>query len=384
MKYDFIILGADGMQGRIVARDLLEQGYSVFLADLYKTKISKIIKKYPETSFFSFIDLRDTDLTTNIILKSGADIVVNCAEGDWNVNVFKICLALRVNVIDLGSRFGETKTQLDMDPDFKKIRRTAITGSGSVPGIGNVMLRYAARKFDIIDTVEAGFAWTSNIKKFVVPFSIESVLEEATWPAPYLKNNKWLKKPPLKTFMIRRYKSIGYQKSFLVDHSEQYTFYHYYKDKGLKNIKFYAGFPNHSLEKITALIELGLDNVKPIQFEDKQIVPVRFLTQVLKNIKMPRGYKERENLWVEISGRKNKKKKTILMECIVPPIKGWEDAGCNIDTGFPTSILAIMIKDRTIKKSGSFAPEGIAPEKKFFKELRKKQLSVYENGKLIN
>lgn len=28
MKFDFVVLGATGMQGRIVVRDLLENGYS--------------------------------------------------------------------------------------------------------------------------------------------------------------------------------------------------------------------------------------------------------------------------------------------------------------------------------------------------------------------
>lgn len=31
MNFDFVVLGATGMQGRIVVRDLLEKGYSVLL-----------------------------------------------------------------------------------------------------------------------------------------------------------------------------------------------------------------------------------------------------------------------------------------------------------------------------------------------------------------
>ena len=68
----------------------------------------------------------------------------------------------------------------------------------------------------------------------------------------------------------------------------------------------------------------------------------------------------------------------------MPPIKGWEMHGCNIDTGFPAVIIAKMIKDKIIKQPGSFAPEAIVPEKEFFAELKKKGLEVYENGKLIN
>ena len=101
-------------------------------------------------------------------------------------------------------------------------------------------------------------------------------------------------------------------------------------------------------------------------------------------VPIPKGYKEYENLWVKLIGVKDKKKKEILMECIVPTLKGWEDAGCNIDTGMPASIMAQMIKTGAIEEYGSFSPEGVVPPKPFFKELRKGHMKVMENGRVIN
>lgn len=383
MKYDFIVLGADGMQGRITSKDLLCNGYSVFMADLYRTRLEKILKNF-ENSVFTFVDLRDIEMTINVIEKSGADVVINCAEGDWNLNVYKACIATRTHCLDLGSHTDMTEDQLEMDKDFKKIKRTAITGCGSVPGIGNVMLRYVAKKFDSIDTIDAGFAWDSNNKKFVVPFSIESILEEFTLPAVVFRNGRWIKHIPLKTTITKYYKSIGHQQTFLVDHAELFTFHHYFKDKGVKNIRFFAGFPDHSARIIQTLIDVGLDGKKPLKMQGTEIRPVDFLTQLLKRLRIPRGYKESENLWVEITGSENRRKKTVLMECLVSSLEGWEDAGCNIDTGMPTAIMAEMIKNNVIKNRGSFAPEGIVPEREFFKELRKRKMVVYENGKVIN
>ncbi len=371
------------MQGRITSKDLLCNGYSVFMADLYKSRLEPLLKKF-ENSAFTFVDLRDIEMTINVIEKSGADVIINCAEGDWNMNVYKACLATRTHILDLGSHTDMTEEQLKMDKDFKKIKKTAITGCGSVPGIGNVMLRYAAKKFDSIETIDAGFAWDSNIKKFVVPFSIESILEEFTLPAPVLKNGRWITHVPLKTIQTKYYKSIGHQQTFLVDHAELFTFQYYFKDKGLKNLRFFAGFPDHSARTIQTLIELGLDSKKQLKIQGQEIRPVDFLTQLLKRLRIPRGYKEWENLWVEISGSENRRKKTILMECIVSTITDWEEAGCNIDTGMPASIMAQMIKNHVIKTRGSFAPEGVVPEREFFKELRKRKMVVYENGKVIN
>lgn len=382
-KYDFVVLGADGMQGSIVAQYLLEKGYMVFLADMVKLRIDWILREYPKKATFQFVDIRDNERMVGIIQKSGADVVINCAEGDWNLLVYQACLATGRHCIDLGSRLDETAGQLKLDRAFKKIGKTAITGCGSVPGIGNVMLAHAAKKFDSIETVDVGFAWNSNIKKFVVPFSIESILEEYTLPAPHIKGGKWRHIRPMDSAVVRNFRAIGPQKIFMVDHSEVYTFNHYFKRQGLTNIRFWAGFPEHAERTISTLIDLTFANKKAIPFEDSEVVPIHFLGQMLKRLQMPRGYKEWENLWVDIVGSRNRKKKRILMECIVPPLKGWENAGCNIDTGFPASIIAEMIKYGDISKPGSFAPEAIVPEKKFFKALKKVKFQFYENGKKL-
>ena len=125
-------------------------------------------------------------------------------------------------------------------------------------------------------------------------------------------------------------------------------------------------------------------NTKEVHFDAQKLVPMYFLAQMLKRLQPPRGYKEWENLWVDVTGSRNRKRKRILMECIVPPLKGWESVGCNIDTGFPAAIIAEMIKYGDISKPGSFAPEAIVPEKKFFKALKKRKFQIYENGKKLN
>ena len=50
-KFDFVVLGATGMQGRIVTKDLLESGYSVLLCGRDKKRVEKILKKVFITVF---------------------------------------------------------------------------------------------------------------------------------------------------------------------------------------------------------------------------------------------------------------------------------------------------------------------------------------------
>ena len=387
MAFDFIVLGATGMQGRIVVRDLLEAGYSVLLCGHEKTGdkelVSHLLKKYRKRTEFRSVEARRISTIITAIKHSKSDVVVNCMEGDWNYEVFKVCAKLGVNCLDLGSEIPVTKRQFSLNKIMKKKSIVGITGVGSVPGIGNIMLRYASEKFDTIEEINLGFAWNSNMKEFVVPFSIESVLEEFTDRAPIVQNKHFKYKIPLNNIINKSHRFVGAEKEILVRHPEQYTFLHYFGKKGLKNITFYAGFPEHSFRMIESLIKLGFASKKEINYFGSKIKPINFLTEMLKNLGMPKGYKEKENLWVHITGTKNRKKKEIMMECLVPPLRGWESSGCNIDTGFPASIVAQMIKKGVIVEKGSYSPEIGIPPSVFFRELKKKKMHIYENEKVI-
>ena len=170
MRFDFVVIGATGQQGRIVSRDLLEDGYSVLLCGRDESRAADLLRH--KKAAFEYLDLRDSKNTYNVIKKSGSKVVVNCAEGDWNIECLKACIKARVHSIDLGSKIETTKEQLDYDPILKKHCLIHITGAGSIPGIANVMLAHAVHRLDSMESVEAGFAWDSNIQKFVVPFSM--------------------------------------------------------------------------------------------------------------------------------------------------------------------------------------------------------------------
>lgn len=384
MKYDFIVIGSSGMQGRIVVRDLLESGYKVFCADLYRDGSGKNLSQYPGTPF-EFIDLRKYDAFKSFIKKTPSKVVINCAEGDWNHDVYRVCLEEKRHVIDLGSDIPMTKTQISMSPDFRKAGLAAITGCGSTPGINNIMLKHASRFFSEIDTIELGFAWDSNVKKFVVPFSIESIIEELTDAAPVVENEKWMEKKPSDTEVVREFREIGSQKCYLVRHPETHTFMQDYKEYKPKNIRFYAGFPEHSLEVLRIMIELGLGKKELLTFENAEIRPVDALSRILTRLPRPENYNEKENLWVEVSGKdKYESIKIMRMECIVSTLPGWVDAGCNIDTGLPASIIAQMILDGRVTARGSFAPDMAVPTDEFFKELKKKGMTIFQDGEAIN
>ncbi len=382
MKYDFIIFGGTGQQGKICARDLLESGYSVMLAGRDPLYIKELLKN--KKASFIRVDLRNEDEITEAIKSSKADVVVNCAELVFNIPIMKACLKTKKPCTDLGGLQKITIEQFKLHDAFKKAGITNITGCGSTPGISNVMTAYAVDKFDSVDTIKLGFAWDSNIKVFVVPYSIQSIFHEFKEPPVVFLNGKFAKSNRMVCTGTFNFREIGRQTTYCIVHSEVYSFAKYFKNKGLKNIHYLAGFPEHSISKIKLLMDLGFDSEEEIEIQGIKIRPADFATQVLKRIRQPKNYKEVENIWVKIEGLKKGKKTIKEMNCIVRTVAGWETAGSNIDTGRTISIISQMLKNGLIKEKGVYAPEAVIPQNEFFNQLAKRRMYVYEDGKRVN
>ena len=383
MAYDFIVFGGTGQQGRICSRDLLESGYSVFLAGRDSSRIQGLLHRHKRAGFIS-VDLRDQRAIVKAIQQSGAKLVVNCAELVFNIAIMRSCLQTKRSCTDLGGLQKVTIEQFKLDAAFKKAGILCLTGCGSTPGIANVMASHAVGKFDTVDTIMLGFAWDSNIKKFVVPYSIQSIFDEFT-EAPVIYNNgKFVSSNRMRCQGTFRFKTVGKQTVYCIVHSEVYTFARYFKERGLQDVHYMAGFPQHSLQVIQTLMDLCFSAQKPIEVSGVSLSPLDFTLAVLKRLPIPSGYEEVEDIWVRSSGTKNGKKKEVIMECVVKTVKGWEDAGSNIDTGRTIAVMSEMLLLGLIKEKGVHAPEGAVPHKHFFGELKKRGMHIFENVKKFN
>ena len=382
MKHDFAVIGANGIQGKIVSRFLLEDGYSVMLCAKDDYNMDELIN-HPKAEF-ALIDLRKMHPVKRAVKKSGATVVVNCAVDDFNLFVTKMALELGVNYLDLGSEEAMLKEQMSLDVEFKTKGILGISGVGSTPGITNVMLRHVKPKFDAIDTVHVGFAWDSNLPKFVTPFSIDAIEWEFTQKSKNLEGGAYIDRNPSECGVDYYYKSIGKQKAQYALHVEPVTFCEFLKDKGVKNIARIASYPSHSLSVIKTLIELGFMKREDVSFNGVSMRPIDFTAEILRRIPVPEGYAEKENLFVKIFGKKNGRNQTIEMDCVAGTLAGWEDATCNVDTGFPAAIAAEMIFKNEISAKGFTVPEFAIEPEPFFHELGKRKIWIYEDGKKIN
>ncbi len=126
MKYDFLIFGGTGLQGRICAKDLLQKGYSVWLVGRDPSGIKDILKN--KKASFVKVDLRNRKGFEKIIQDFSGKVVINCAELTFNLEIMKACLKFNKNCTDLGGLQKITKEQFSLHQKFKKKNLVCITG----------------------------------------------------------------------------------------------------------------------------------------------------------------------------------------------------------------------------------------------------------------
>jgi lysine 6-dehydrogenase len=281
----------------------------------------------------------------------------------------RACLAEGVSCTDLGGLQRVTAQQFKLHTRFHDKGLLCLTGCGSTPGIANVLMRYASTKLDTIHSVDLGFAWNSEPKVFVIPYSLPSIFAELREKPVIYKKPSFVTCQP--SYLIKRFTGIGAQRVQNIAHSEVDTFPRYFP--ALRSVRYYAGFPEHSRTYLEALMLLDADAPN----ESKKTL------SLLGHLPLPPAYREWETIWLDIKGLHRGKKKHLRMECRVQTIKGWEEAGSNIDTGRTMSIMSQMLFNGTIRETGVHAPEGVVPWQLFFRELEKRNMRVFCNGRPI-
>src|ERR1700691_2416718 len=136
-----VVLGA-GLMGRAVVYDLsgAREVKNIVVADFDSARAQQVARKFGRgISGGAYDDVRNTLHLAKLL--HGCDVVVNCTQYNWNLDVMRAALAARVNYMDLGGLYHMTRKQFALDRDFRRIGRLAIAGMGGAPGITNVMAR---------------------------------------------------------------------------------------------------------------------------------------------------------------------------------------------------------------------------------------------------
>jgi lysine 6-dehydrogenase len=371
-----VVLGA-GLMGRAVVLDLsgAREVSSIVVADFDRDRAHDVARKFGRGKARGVVtDVRDTSHLAKVL--RGCDVVVNCTQYNWNLDVMRAALAAQVHYMDLGGLYHMTRKQFSLDRDFRRIGKLAIPGMGGAPGITNVMARALADKMDRVDSIRVYNAGADEQKydsPIAYSFSIATILDELTMSPIHFVGGRYVEKPMLSEPEPGAFPHpIG--KSILRHsiHSEVGTLAESFRKKGVREVFFKINYDPKLVELVRNLVDAGFTSRDLIAVNGTQVAPRAVLLALLQKKASTKTPLDVEALRVVVTGKSKKKPVGLAMEMRADHTARPQLSAVARDTGFPAAIAAVMHGRGEIPGVGVQAPENVVPPEPFFWELKKR------------
>jgi lysine 6-dehydrogenase len=371
-----VVLGA-GLMGRAVVYELARRPEvrEILVADFDRGRAEEVAGRFGEgKAQADFADVRERG--SLLPLLRGSAVVVNCTQYDWNLEVMRAALAVRVHYLDLGGLYHITRKQFALHADFRRIGRLAIPGMGGAPGVTNVMARALADRFERLESIRvynAGADQQRYQSPLVYTFSIATILDELTMPPIHFVNGRYVEKPILSDPEPGRFpKPIGQIILRHSIHSELGTLAESFRKRGVREVFFKINYAPELVNLVRSLSSAGLTSREPVAVNGSKIRPRELLLALLGKNAPSTPAKDVEALRVVVSGRQNGAKVAWAMEMWATYSRRPQFSAVARDTGFPAAVAAVMLGRGQIQGTGVQAPENVVPPEPLFDELRKR------------
>ncbi len=330
-----------------------------------------------------FADARDVPSVKKAI--AGCDALINATQHFCNIGVMHAAAAEGVHYTDMGGLFHVAREQVELDAEFRKAGVTAVISMGGDPGVTNVLARYGAERLDTVEEVEAlcgsvdDTDW-SGYDGWVVPYSLQTLCDEFSATASEFIDGEWVMDitggEGLE--MIDFGPPAGMLEAYYTIHSEPFTFWHAWKDKGLKKATFKISLPAEFTRQMRFLSTIGMTGTEEIEVDGCRVRPRDVLLKVVARIPKPVGVvpDDVDYLLGVVRGTKDGRRLEWRVRAIVPARREFGACGGDVDTGVPPAIVARMMARGDIKGPGVFVPEQIVPCEQFFREFARWGVTV--------
>ena len=319
------------------------------------------------------------------------DAVLNVALPYQDLSIMDACVECKVSYIDTANNEAEDTNdpawravyeerckrlgftayfdyswQWAYDEKFKKAGITGLLGSGFDPGVTSVFSAYALKHyFDEIDTIDIldcnggdhGYPFATN-------FNPEINLREVSAPGSYWENGRWIEVEPMSIKREYDFPEVGKKDMYLLHHEEIESLAK--NIPGVKRIRFFMTFGQSYLTHMKCLENVGMLSTEPIEYEEKQIVPIQFLKALLPDPASlgPRTV-GKTNIGCIFHGKKDGKEKTIYIYNVCDHQACYREVGSqaiSYTTGVPAMIGAMMLVTGAWSGAGVFNIEEFDPD----------------------
>lgn len=396
-----MVLGV-GAQGSIIARRLMEEEKvtEVICAD-YDRKAADESAKFSDKGKAVQVDASNV----NEIIKAadGCELIVNALPPDFNMAVMDACLEVKAHYQDLASGpvsdldfIPAVERQLGRAKEFEAAGLSALTNTGSAPGMANVITKEACELFDSVETITIAVYDGIWSNKFI-PFwwSPETAFGDMAAEGVVYENKQFKKVPPFNNPEYMEFKGLGARLMFDHEHEEPVTM-GLLSDKylkGVKNIYFRYGGPGCELARY--FWKMGLLSDEAINVKGQQVVPMDVISELtppapkyrdeIKAVLNEGMISEEGAFLVRVDGIKEGRNARVDAYFIAPGLKdAFEMAGVTHETygtGQCAFLFTKMFVNDKISARGVFPPEALNAEERkyYFTEGEKLKLTVEFN-----
>lgn len=385
------VIGGAGAMGSITVRDLLEtadKNTRLLVCDYNLQAAEESVAKLHDTRAKAVpVDVRNAENLATVI--RGSQVVINCVQYQFNLKVMQAALSAGAHYVDLGGLFHITRNQLAMHARFTEKGLTALLGMGAAPGITNILTRHAADRLDTVREIHLRVGsldltrYASNMA-LPVSYSIKTILEELSLEPAVFTKGRFRFLPPMSGEAPHRFpKPVGRLRPMYTLHSEIATLPLSYKDKGVKEVSFKIAFDPEFLDRVRFLRDVGLASSELIEVNGQRIAPIDVVNKVVMSQTKPTPIgrlKQYEIVRAVVKGSSGRQKLTHIVDCYTAGMPAW-GIGLDIDTGAPPSIAAQMLLQGLITERGVVPPEVAVLPVPFFKELKKRRMTIKETIK---
>ncbi|MCF0246462.1 MAG: saccharopine dehydrogenase family protein [Ileibacterium sp.] len=353
------------------------------------------------------VDADDVSQVIDLIQDYQPDLVMNIALPYQDLTIMDACLACGVNYMDTAnyepedtedpqwraiyekrckekgfSAYFDYSWQWDYQDRFEKAGLTALLGCGFDPGVTQAYCAHAKKHhFDEIDTIDIldcnggdhGYAFATN-------FNPEVNLREVSAPGSYMENGKWVEIPAMSIKREYNFDQVGQKDMYLLHHEEIESLQVNIPEA--KRIRFFMTFGQSYLDHMRCLENVGMLRTDPVLFEGKEIVPIKFLKELLPDPASlgPRTH-GKTNIGCIFTGRKDGQEKSYYIYNICDHQEAYkevESQAISYTTGVPAMCGALMLLSGQWNQTGVHTVEEFDPDP-FLDALDKYGLPRSEN-----
>lgn len=386
------LLGGAGLMGAGIVRDLLSDRAivpvdAVRICDASEARMAALVAELgdPRLETFALDVSDDAGLAAAL---AGADICINAVPTllGFQMRIFEAALAARVPYLDLGGLGVFTVKQIAEHERFRAAGVTAVVGTGSDPGMSNVLCRAVADELDTIERIN--LYWAAELigpenPVLVPPYSISTVLAEYAQPSTQFLDGRHVECAPLTGVETLDLPEPWGRCSFMYSpHSEQLTvpLAEGIAEKGIREFTWKLHLPHREHEAWVGLVKAGFGiNNDPVTVGGTAVKPLDVLSAVIaRNIaenqsRIP-AQQSHEIHFAIGRGTRAGKPATVRCEVIITPdplYDGYVDAG----TSMNASVAAQLMLARPLRP-GVYAPESYFNVADYMAELEKRRFRV--------